>query len=126
MILCLDTNAYSDWTHGKAWLNEISTAERVLIPSVVLGELREGFLCGSRKVENERMLAEVIRAAAVEVVDVGDATSAVYAELKDFLKRRGTPIPVNDIWIAACAIERGAVLLTRDSHFKRLPQVRVI
>lgn len=125
MKICLDTNAYSDWTRGKRWVEWIATAEKVFIPAVVLGELREGFLGGSQLEENEGVLAEIMRSPVVQIIDVDAAVSAVYAELKFYLKQRGTSIPINDIWIAAASVQKGCVLLTRDKHFEHLPQVRV-
>lgn len=125
MRLCLDTNAYSDWTRGIRWVDLVAAAERVYIPSIVLGELREGFLGGSKAKENKRVLREILRSPMVDRIDVDEAVSSIYAELKFYLRRQGTPIPVNDVWIAAACVERGATLLTRDRHFEHMPQVRV-
>lgn len=125
MSICLDTNAYSDWARGIHWGDLVSEADRILIPSIVLGELCEGFLGGSRAQQNKRILSEFLQSPLVEVINVNYAVSALYAELKTYLKQLGKPIPVNDIWIAACCVEKGASLLTRDRHFELLPQVRV-
>lgn len=125
MRVCLDTNTYSDWTRGIRWVELIAAAERVFIPSIVLGELREGFLGGSLVDENERVLIEILHDPNVHIIVVNEAVSRIYAEFKWYLKKQGTPIPINDVWIAAACVERGATLLTRDRHFECLPQVRV-
>ena len=123
MRVLLDTNAYSDWRrHGK-WNRSISTASDVLIPSIVLGELRYGFQGSSLQVENETKLDAFLRHTRVRIVSVGDETSRVYAHLKHFLRQEGSPIPENDIWIAALAVEYSVPLLTSGAHFSCLPQV---
>lgn len=125
MIVVLDTNAYSDWRRFGLWNPLISRAEKVLIPSIVLGELRAGFLRGRQSGANEDGLARFLAQRCVEVGVVGEITSRHYAILKDHLRRSGKPIPEADVWIAAVAMEHAALLLTGDSHFKYLPQVSV-
>jgi len=123
MKVVLDTNAYSDWLRDGSWADELSTAEEVIIPAIVLGELREGFLRGRQLVKNEKVLMNVLAQSCVRVGVVGSETSHYFASLKKYLRANGTPIPENDVWIAACVCENGAVLLTKDQHFERLPQV---
>jgi predicted nucleic acid-binding protein len=124
--VALDTNAYSDWRKTGEWGEVISGADEVFVPSIVLGELRFGFAQGGRAALNEQKLTEFLASPVVHVGLVGERTSQHYARLKDFLKKNGTPIPENDIWIASCALEVDATLLTRDRHFNRLPQVSVL
>lgn len=93
------------------------------MPSIVLGELRYGFQGATKAVENETKLAQFLRHPAVSVVSVGESTSRCYAHLKFFLRMQGSPIPENDVWIAALALEHAAPLLTTDAHFDHLPQV---
>ena len=126
MRIALDTNAYTDWRKTGAWGEAISTAEEIVVSSVVLGELRFGFAQGSRAALNERKLAEFLASPVVRLGVVGERTTLQYARLKGFLKKNGTPIPENDIWIASCAVEVDATLLTRDRHFELLPQVSVM
>jgi tRNA(fMet)-specific endonuclease VapC len=123
MKILLDTNAYSDWRRNGKWNRTISTASEVLMPSIVLGELRYGFQAATKAVENETKLAQFLRHPAVRVVSVGESTSRCYAHLKHFLRMQGSPIPENDVWIAALALEHAAPLLTSDAHFDHLPQV---
>ena len=125
MIVVLDTNAYSDWRRFGHWNTLISRADKVIVPSIVLGELRAGFLRGHQAGANEDGLARFLAQRCVEVGVVGDATSRHYAVLKDHLRWAGKPIPEADVWIAAVAVEHAALLLTGDSHFEHLPQVSV-
>ncbi len=123
MRILLDTNAYSDWRRDGRWNETIITASEVLIPAIVLGELRYGFQGAAQGPENEIKLQNFLRSPVVRVVTVGDPTSRSYANLKYFLRKAGTPIPENDIWIAALAVEHGVPVLTLDGHFEKLPQV---
>lgn len=125
MIIVLDTNAYSDWRRFGQWNRLVSTAGKVIIPAMVLGELRAGFLQGSKRKENESRLDEFLSIAVVQVGVVGDVTSQHYAILKHHLRSQGTPIPEADVWIGAIAVEHGGLLLTRDKHFENMPQVRM-
>ena len=123
MKILLDTNAYSDWMRNGRWAEVITTADEVMIPAIVLGELRYGFQASKLHHKNERTLARFLKHPAVSVVQVGETTSRVYANLKHFLRSAGTPIPENDVWIAALTVEMSASLVTADSHFEFLPQV---
>jgi predicted nucleic acid-binding protein len=121
--ILLDTNAYSDWRRKNRWNNAISRAGTVMIPAIVLGELRAGFKDSAREEENERKLVQFISDPVVRVLDVVESSSRNYAALKHFLKKSGTPIPENDIWIAALAVEHLVPVVTSDAHFNYLPQV---
>lgn len=123
MRILLDTNAYSDWRRSGRWNEIISVASEVLVPAMVLGELRYGFKIARQAHENERKLADFLRQNMVRVIEVGDATSRAYAVLKHFLRKAGTPIPEDDIWIAAVAVEHMVPIVTGDAHFDLLPQV---
>lgn len=124
MKILLDTNAYSDWMRSGRWSEVITTASEVMIPAIVLGELRYGFQGSKLHDKNERTLVRFLKSPAVTVLEVGETTSRVYANLKHFLRSAGTPIPENDVWIAALAVESMASLVTADSHFEHLPQVK--
>ena len=124
MRICLDTSAYSHFKRGdEAAVAIIESASWVGVSAVVLGELRTGFALGSRPGENERELAAFVRHSVVKVLDVDDATSRIYAEIVVALRRAGTPLPTNDIWIAAAAAAAGAHVLTFDAHFARIARV---
>ncbi len=125
MEIALDTNAYSDWIRRGLWQDVISGASRVWLPSVVIGELYRGFYSGNRAGENEALLREVLDQPEVGVLSIGLNEALVYGELLHYLRGQGTPLPVNDIWIAAACVEHGCTLVTSDKHFEQLPQVRL-
>ena len=122
MKAILDTSADSGLTKGDPEILEIlSHAERVFMPSIVLGELHSGLRLGSRRKENKQLLERFLRKPSVSVVDVTADTAERYAEIDVFLFAKRKPIPRNDVWIAALALEHGCVLITRDAHFQELP-----
>lgn len=117
--LVLDTSAYSRLRSGDARvLDRTAAATLLLVPSIVLGELEAGFALGTRAAANRRSLAEFLLEPFVQVVAVDAAVAGEYGKLFAQLRRAGTPVPTNDIWIAAAAIDRGAALLTFDDHFR--------
>lgn len=120
--MLLDTSAYSGLMLGDPEILELlSQTKQVFIPVVVLGELHSGFRRGSRTAENERQLQTFLRKPSVAVLDVTSETAQRYAEIDVYLRAKGRPIPRNDVWIAALALEHGCVLITRDAHFRELP-----
>ncbi|MHC1729999.1 MAG: type II toxin-antitoxin system VapC family toxin [Syntrophobacteraceae bacterium] len=124
MKICLDTSAYSYFKRGSHEAVEvIKSARWVGMPVIVIGELRTGFRLGGRLDRNERELQEFIQNHAVHILDVDQMASYHYAEAVVELRRAGTPIPTNDIWIAAIAIREGAVVITYDCHFKNIHRV---
>ena len=124
MRLALDTNAYRLVMDGNAAAVLLArTADRLLMPVPVLAELRFGFLNGTRGRENEAHLSRFLDRARVEVLRCDEETAVRYAELKLQLKKQGTPIPINDVWIAALVLQHQATLFTRDSDFERIPQL---
>ena len=99
----------------------VTRARTVLGPAIVLGELRVGFRLGTRRGENEERLRQFIEESAVATLNVDDEAASHYADIVVELRRLGTPIPTNDIWIAALAAREGATVLTTDGHFATLP-----
>lgn len=121
---CLDTSAYSRFQHGDARVVElIDRAEWIGMPAIVLGELRVGFLLGSRREENEELLGAFLANPVVEELGVDREVSRHYAEIVVDLRRIGTLIPTNDIWIAATAARAGAIVLSYDDHFEAVARV---
>lgn len=115
----LDTSAYSHFRRGHAALVELlDQAAWVGLPAIALGELRTGFLLGRQRERNEAELRDFLANPAVEVVDVDDEVSRHFADTVVDLRRAGTPLPTNDVWIAATAARVGAILLTFDRHFE--------
>ncbi len=125
IILVLDTNAYSDWRRFGRWNENLAIADRVLIPAIVIGELHHGFLKGGRFEGNATRLDEFLREPQVDVIPVSRRTAEIYGEFLHFLQESGTPIPTNDIWIAAMVREMHGKLATRDGHFGHLPLVEL-
>jgi tRNA(fMet)-specific endonuclease VapC len=122
--LCLDTSAYSHFKRGDAKARAAITAARWIgVATVVLGELRTGFALGKRRAENERELQAFLDHPVVHVLPIDEPTSATYAQLVVALRRAGTPLPTNDIWIASVAQRESATVLTYDAHFRAIDQV---
>ncbi len=124
---CLDTSAYSHFRRGHAPVVErIDGAAWIGVPAIVVGELWLGFLQGRRSEINHRELNEFLRHPAVEELPVDGEIGKIYAEIVVQLRRRGTPVPSNDIWIAAAAARAGAAVLTYDSHFSAIERVGAV
>ena len=125
MKLVLDTNIYCDFAEGVPETVEAIAVhgEQIYIPAIVIGELLFGFLKGARQQFNERKLRQVISRLKIEVVDVTADVARKYALIFLSLQNKGTKIPINDVWIAACCMEVGGTLLTRDKHFKAVEQI---
>jgi tRNA(fMet)-specific endonuclease VapC len=124
MRLALDTNRYVDFCRGESLAVErVREADRIYLPFVTLAELRAGFLCGSRARENERVLTRFLNSPRVRALYADEQTSHHYARLFQQLRRQATPIPTNDIWIAALVIQHDLPLFARDSHFDHIPQL---
>jgi tRNA(fMet)-specific endonuclease VapC len=123
LILVLDTNAYSDWRRCGRWNENLALADRVVVPTIVLGELFHGFRNGGRMAGNLANLDEFLRQPQVEVAPVTRRSAELYGQFIQFLQANGTPLPTNDIWIGAIVHELHGELATRDAHFDHLPQV---
>lgn len=122
--LCLDTSAYSNFRRGNEEVAALlDQAELVGVPTIALGELRTGFLLGSKRRSNEAELDAFLENPAVEVLAVDAESSRHYAEIVAELRKAGTPVPTNDIWIAAIAARNGTTILTCDDHFERIGRV---
>ena len=121
MKLILDTNAYVGFKLGYPELVEyITRATRLWISPIVLGELMFGFRNGSLFAKNMEELNRFLAHPAIEIIQLSDITSDRYSRIATQLKRQGTPIPSNDIWIAAQTMETGAELVTMDKHFDKI------
>ena len=119
MRVLLDSNAYSNWKRGHRKVAELVRSSReILVPIVVVGELLYGFQYGTRTDENKRELDAFLDNARVTVPAMTLTTSDRYARIASALRAKGRPIPTNDIWIAAHAMETGADLVSSDQHFE--------
>ena len=123
--ILLDTNAYSNLLRGDDRVLEVLTdARTVLMSPIAIGELLSGFRNGSRFRANQSLLKEFLSSPNVTTVAITAETSEVYSLLHAALKKKGQPIPTNDLWIAAQAVEQGAVLITYDGHFSSIDKLK--
>ena len=124
--LMLDTSAYSAFKRGEAAaVKAIRQADRLLLPNIVIGELLAGFELGKRRLQNQAELTEFLASPRIAIIDVTHNTAQRYAHIYAYLRRAGRPIPTNDLWIAALAMEHGVELLTADAHFAQVPHILV-
>lgn len=124
MRIALDTNRYVDLCKGvQETARLVATAEAVFLPFVVVAELRAGFALGRRSAENERVLRRFLLKDGVQVLFADDQTTLHYASVFRQLRLQGTPIPTNDMWIAALVLQHNVVLHDRDRHFDHLAQI---
>ena len=122
----LDTSGYSAFMRGDAVVKEmLQTVDEIYVNAIVLGELRVGFLRGRTRQKNEERLRQFLAASRVSVIAVDEDTAERYAVILDALWTAGTPIPTNDMWIAASAMQYGLAVITTDAHFLKIPQILV-
>ena len=128
MKLVLDTNVYCDYAEGIPNVVDYMAVhgEDIFLPSIVIGELDYGFLKGSRQKFNETKLQEIIKKLQIDIIDVNQNVSRKCALIYLSLVKKGTKIPINDVWIAACCMEVGGTLLTRDRHFRHVEQIETM
>lgn len=124
MRIALDTNAYSDLMRGEPQRAQlVRSAAWVYLPLFVVAELRAGFEAGTPRSNNAARLQQFLNRPRIEVLYPDDGTTHQYAHLFATLRRQGTPIPVNDLWIAALVLQHNLVLCTSDRHFRKVPQI---
>jgi tRNA(fMet)-specific endonuclease VapC len=123
--VCIDTNIYSALLKGSKEIQETLEQARVIyLSTVCIGELLAGFKLGTKEIENKQLLQKFIDQPTVKVVSISQETTEVYADVFYNLRNNGTPIPLNDVWIASHALEHGSVLLTLDKHFLKVAGLR--
>ena len=124
--ILLDTSGYSAFMRGDAVVKEmLQTVDAIYVNAIVLGELRVGFLRGRMRQKNEERLRQFLASSRVSIIAVDEETAERYAVILDALWTAGTPIPTNDMWIAASAMQYGLAVLTTDAHFLKIPQILV-
>jgi len=124
--LLLDTSGYSAFMRGHPEVvAALREADAVCLNPIVLGELLAGFIKGKRRKKNESELKTFLQSPRVKILDVDSETAERYAVILNSLWKAGTPIPTNDIWIAAAAMQHGLHLLTTDDHYQKVSQIIV-
>lgn len=123
--IALDTNAYTAFKRGDEKIVAVLQHAPIIVVCVtVLGELLSGFAAGKRESINRSELTQFLNTPRVKVVSSTTATADLYALVYAALRRKGQPIPTNDLWIAASSLEHGAALLTLDTRFKNIDGLR--
>jgi tRNA(fMet)-specific endonuclease VapC len=124
--ILLDTNAYAAFKRGLPEAVEVlAHTPRIGINSIVLGELLSGFAVGTREAENRQELEQFLASERVHQLAIDAATAAQYAVVYRELRRRGRPIPTNDMWIAASALQHGFAVFSDDGHFHEVSSLHV-
>jgi tRNA(fMet)-specific endonuclease VapC len=127
MRVCLDTNAYSKLMRDQTDLQRcLEEAALIYVPTIVLGELYAGFSLGSHYAENCGDLEAFLQLPGIQVTPPDKEVAERYGYLVRDLRQQGTPIPTNDLWIAATALETGARLVSYDVHFQHVPGLIII
>jgi tRNA(fMet)-specific endonuclease VapC len=127
MRLLIDTNCYVDMDDGDpVVVARLESATELWLSVIVLGELFAGFELGDRKELNEKQLRDFLRRPSVGVLHPDEGTARCYGVVFRDLRRQGTPIPTNDIWIAARAIQHNLTLDARDRHFHHVPGLKLV
>jgi predicted nucleic acid-binding protein len=119
--ILIDTNTYAAFKRNEPTaLEVIRTSEYIGVNVAVLGELYGGFMGGSREARNRKELEQFLDSPRVETVPIDEETAEFYAKIYWDLKRKGRPVPSNDMWVAASAMRHGLALFTFDEHFKNI------
>jgi predicted nucleic acid-binding protein len=125
MRIVLDTNTYVDFARGRPDVVDLLAVQskEILLPAVVVGELFYGFMKSRRSRYNEEKFHNFMTALDVSIISVNEEVARKYAIIFLDLTNKGTRIPINDVWVAACCMSAGGTLLTRDRHFEQVGQI---
>lgn len=119
--ILIDTNFYAAFKKNEAEAaNLLRKVEYIGVNTIILGELLAGFRCGSRERQNREELDQFLDSARVELISVDEETAEFYAQVFAELRQKGRPIPSNDLWLAASALQHGLALATYDDHFNQI------
>ena len=125
--LIIDTSTYSAFRRGDILVEPYFTSiHEILVPTIVLGELRAGFCSGRYQVENERLLQEFLDLSNVSIINIQDSTTIEFGKLYKELKVLGKPIGQDDLWIASLVSEYKVPLLTLDKDFQNIKNIEII
>jgi len=126
MSIVLDTNAYSSLLFGdNKILALIESADIIYISVFVLGELYAGFRGGNMEQRNMDLLKKFLLKPQVTILNATNETSLIFGNIKNILKKAGTPLPINDVWIASHSIETDSMLISYDNHFLKIPGLKL-
>ncbi len=123
----LDTNAYSAFKIGNSdVLKILQHADKIAVSSIVLGELIAGFQTGTKTKKNLSELTDFLTSPRIEILSIDEETADFYAKIYASLRKKGKPIPTNDLWIAANSLQHGYKLLSFDKHFQLIDNLIVV
>ncbi|MFW8601977.1 type II toxin-antitoxin system VapC family toxin [Desulfobacterota bacterium M19] len=122
MKLVLDTNIYCDYAEGIPETVETiaNSGETIYLPAIVIAELTYGFMKGNMQEYNEKKLHYIIEQLQIKIININKDVARKYALIYLHLVKKGRKIPINDVWIAACCMETGGTLFTKDKHFRSI------
>lgn len=124
--ILLDTNAYTQLLTGDdEILAAVASTDVIFMSIFVLGELQAGFAGGKKQRGNKDILRRFLSKPSVKILNATSETAEVFGSLKNKLTQAGTPLPINDVWIAAHGIETGSMIVTYDRHFHQVSGVRL-
>jgi tRNA(fMet)-specific endonuclease VapC len=119
--ILIDTNIYTHALRGdQETISVLQQVQEIGICSISIGELLSGFKAGAREKKNREELAEFLDAPRVRVLGIDEDTAEFYATILDVLRKKGKPVPTNDVWIASVAFQYGFPLFTKDRHFEKI------
>ena len=122
----LDTSAYSAFLRGNQQIKlSLQHADEIFLNPIIIGEVLAGFIMGKKERKNRTILHEFLSSPRVKIVAIDEETSERYGVITSYLRKEGTPIPTNDLWIAASAMQYGFKILTTDKHYLKVPQIIV-
>jgi len=122
--IAIDSNRYSDLCRGIPEVVEVvENALEIHVPLIVVAEQRAGFAHGAARAKHERVLTKFLNNPGVFVLVPDEQTTFFYADLYAYLRKKGKPVPTNDLWIAALVVQHSLTLFDRDSDFDALPQL---
>ncbi|MDD2662058.1 MAG: type II toxin-antitoxin system VapC family toxin [Methylococcales bacterium] len=119
--LLIDTNIYSYAMRGDIeTIKPLQQVAHIGISAISIGELLSGFKAGNKEKANRQELNQFLDSPRVTLYSINEETAEYYCLILDQLKKDGTPIPTNDIWIAAVAFQQGMPIYTKDQHFNKI------
>ena len=126
MEVVIDTNIYISFVKGEdKSINRLLQYDIIYIPTIVIGELAFGFENSTKKDENLKTLEEFLSQPQIVIIKIDKKIALNYGLIKYDLKTRGKPIPMNDVWIAACATTKHLPLMSLDKHFENVRGLRL-